>query len=286
MSDPLQPRPPAALGPNPLRRKLAIATWDAPREGNIYGKLMVDATEALAYVEHLRATSGEKVTLTHLIGKAVAMGLAASPGLNGVIRFGRYVPHTGVDLSFLVALEEGRNLAKAKVCGLDQKRVVDVARELRELAERLHQGKDEAFQKSMGPVGLLPTWILRPLIRWTGYLTGVLGVSVPALGLEPFPFGACVITNVGVFGLDEGWAPPTPFAHAPVYVLIGAVKPTPVAVDGRVELRPTLTLCATIDHRFLDGAQGGALAKVVRRVLEDPWGALEGQPRPGGPAAG
>lgn len=33
--------------PNGLRRKLAIATWASPREGNIYGKLTVDATERL-----------------------------------------------------------------------------------------------------------------------------------------------------------------------------------------------------------------------------------------------
>jgi len=41
-----------------------------------------------------------------------------------------------------------------------------------------------------------------------------------------------------------------------------------------------LTLCATIDHRYLDGAQGGVLARVVRDVLENPWQleGLEGPP--------
>ena len=38
-----------------LRRKLAIATWDAPREGNIYGKLVLDARPALEYIERRRA---------------------------------------------------------------------------------------------------------------------------------------------------------------------------------------------------------------------------------------
>ncbi|MCA9492744.1 MAG: 2-oxo acid dehydrogenase subunit E2, partial [Myxococcales bacterium] len=37
---------------------------------------------------------------------------------------------------------------------------------------------------------------------------------------------------------------------------------------------------ATIDHRFMDGAQGGRLAKVVRKVMENPWTleGLEGRP--------
>ena len=44
---------------NNTRRKLAIASWSAPREGNIYGKLTLDATEALAYIEWLRAKTGD-----------------------------------------------------------------------------------------------------------------------------------------------------------------------------------------------------------------------------------
>ncbi len=264
---------------NSTRRKLAISTWSAPSEGNIYGKLTVDATAALEYIAWLRHTSGEKVTITHLVGKACAQALAQSPGLNGIIRFGRYVEKPTVDLSFLVALEEGKNLAKAKIDNFDQKSVVEVAQELRALADKLYRGEDDGFNKSQGPIKLLPTQIIRPLLKVMGYVASVLGVSVPALGVEAYPFGSLIITNVGMFGLDEGFAPPTPFAHVPVYVLIGALRDTPVAIDGEVVVRPQLTLCATIDHRYLDGAQGGVLARVVRDVLENPW-QLEGRDGP------
>ena len=66
------------MGMNSTRRKLAIATWSAPREGNIYGKLTVDATNAQAYLQELHERSGQKVTLTHFVGKAVAMAMASS----------------------------------------------------------------------------------------------------------------------------------------------------------------------------------------------------------------
>lgn len=255
-----------------VRRKLSIATWSAPSEGNIYGKLVLDATEALKYVAHHREQSGEKVTITHLVGKAVAMAMANAPGLNGVIRFGTYVQRDSVDVAFLVALEEGKNLAKAKICDYDRKSVVDAARELRELAERLHSGNDEQFNKSMGPLKWMPTWLIRPVVKLTGYVASVLGWSVPALGVEAYPFGSCIITNVGVFGLDEGYAPPTPFAHVPVYVLMGAIRDAPwVTEDGTIEVRPQITITATIDHRYMDGAQGGVLANTVRRVFADPW---------------
>lgn len=257
------------------RRKLAIATWSSPREGNIYGKLTVDATEALAYLDHVRRTTGEKATITHLVGKACGAALKQAPTLNGYLRLGAYVPHDTVDIAYLVSLEEGQNLAKAKVRDVDQKSVADIARELRELAQKLHQGRDEQFKKTQGPVKALPTWLIRPVLSLTGLLTSSFGLSIPALGLEAFPFGACIVTSVGMFGLDEAFAPPTPFARVPVYVLVGALRDMPAAVGGQVVIRKQLTITATIDHRFMDGHQGGVLAKVVRGILENPW-QLEG----------
>ena len=56
-----------------LRRKIAIATWDAPREGNIYGKLVVDARPALNYIKKLRVEYGVHVTLTHVVARALAL---------------------------------------------------------------------------------------------------------------------------------------------------------------------------------------------------------------------
>ncbi|MCA9684192.1 MAG: 2-oxo acid dehydrogenase subunit E2, partial [Myxococcales bacterium] len=41
--------------------------------------------------------------------------------------------------------------------------------------------------------------------------------------------------------------------------------------DGNVEIRNQLTITATIDHRFIDGFQGGVLAKVVKEVMLEPW---------------
>lgn len=254
---------------NPIRRKLAIATWSSPREGNIYGKLTIDATRALAYLEHLREVSGEKITITHLVGKAVALALSKAPGLNGRIVLGRYVQHETVDVAFLVSLDDGKDLAKAKVERANEKPVVEIARELKARAGRLRKGEDAEFEKSKGLVRLLPTWLLRPLLWLTGFLTSALGLR--AMGLERFPFGSCIITSVGMFGLDEGFAPPTPFARVPVYVLVGAVRERAAVVDGQVVPQPQLTLTATIDHRFIDGAQGGVLAKVVRHALEHPW---------------
>lgn len=252
------------------RRKLAIASWRAPREGNIYGKLTLDAGPVLDYVAAVRERTGEKVTLTHVVGKTLARALAAEPSLNGRIVMGRYLPHDRVDVTFLVTMEDGSDLARAKVEHTDRKPVEDIARELREKAGRLRGGGDDDWEKSKKLVRLLPTFLLRPVLWLTGWLTGSLGVEAKALGLERFPFGSAIVTNVGVFGLDEAFVPPTPFARVPIYVLIGAVDERPQVVEGRIVARPTITLTATIDHRFIDGFQAGTLAREFRAIFEDP----------------
>jgi pyruvate dehydrogenase E2 component (dihydrolipoamide acetyltransferase) len=253
------------------RRKMAIAAWGPPHEGNIYGKVTVDATNALRYLDEVQERTGEKVTVTHLVGKALASALEAEPTINGRIRFGRFVPHDQVSIAFLVSMPDGSDLMKAKVDDVDAKTPADIARDLREQAERLRAGTDDDYNKSMGVVRKLPTQLLRPLLWLTGWLASSLGINAKPLGVTKFPFGSAVVTSVGMFGLDEAWVPPTPFARVPLYVLIGAIGDKAVVEDGELVSRPMLTVTATIDHRFIDGFQGGVLARAFRDAFEDPW---------------
>ncbi|MCU0691588.1 MAG: 2-oxo acid dehydrogenase subunit E2 [Polyangiaceae bacterium] len=262
-----------------FRRKLAIATWSAPREGNIYGRITLDVTDSLRYMEQLRQETGEKITITHLVGKAAGQALAQSPSLNGRIVMDRFVPFRTTDVAFLVALEDGNNLGKVKVARVDERSVVEIARDLRTRAEVLHRGEDEAFQKSMAPLRWMPTWLVRKVVWFVGWLGSGLGLRIRALGVEPFPFGSCIVTSVGMLGFDEGYAPPTPFARVPVLVLVGAVGPRPSVVDGQIVVRHKVTVTATIDHRVVDGYQLGAVAKVFREVMESPW-LLDGRQPP------
>jgi hypothetical protein len=257
--------------PNSVRRKLAIASWRPPREPNMYGKLELEATEALRYLEDVRERTGERVTLTHLVARATGAALAAEPTLNGRIRFGRYLPNDHVSLAFLVTMPDGSDLARARVDDIDRKDVATIARELRERAERLRTGTDDDWEKSKQLLRTFPSWVIRPIVWFTGWLTASLGIGAKPLGLEKQPFGSGIVTSVGMLGLDEAYAPPTPFARVPLYVLIGAVRPRPWVVDGEVVVRPVLTITATVDHRFIDGFQAATLAQEVHRVFEDPW---------------
>jgi pyruvate dehydrogenase E2 component (dihydrolipoamide acetyltransferase) len=115
-----------------------------------------------------------------------------------------------------------------------------------------------------------------PLLKTAAFLTQDLGLDLRRVGIPFDQFGSAMVTNVGMFGLPHGFAPLVPFARTPILATIGAVMDKPVAVDGRVEIRPMLTVGATFDHRLLDGYQAGKLAKRFREVVEDPGRFLEG----------
>ncbi|MGC6510962.1 MAG: 2-oxo acid dehydrogenase subunit E2 [Myxococcota bacterium] len=256
---------------NPLRRKLVLATWTPPKEGNIYGKLTLDTTHAESYLKYIRQKTDQKVTLTHFIGRAIAEAISRTPDVNGYIRWGKFIPHQSVDVSFLIALDGGNNLANTKIADAHTKSLVEVAAELRQAAQKSRSGEDESFNKSQDSLRWMPSWLIRPVVWLTGWLTSSLGISVPALGLESFPFGVCMITSVGMLGLDEAYAPHTPFARVPVIALIGACQKQPVVIDDKLDIRPLLTLTATIDHRYIDGSQAANLAKTIRQAFKEPW---------------
>ncbi len=253
------------------RRKLAIATYAAPREGNIYGKLVIDATQALAYIEHHRKLSGEKITLTHLVGRACAEGLKNAPALNARLVGSVYIPNPDIAVTFIVGIPGDDDLGKAKIAHADTKGVAEIAREVREKAEILRLGQDPDFESAKKMLKALPAWLISPVAWATGLLTAGLGIAVRPLGLEARPFGAVVISSMGMFGIDEGYIPPTPWARAPVWILIGAIKQQPAVVDGEIKARPIVAITATIDHRFMDGMKLAGLSKMVREVLENPW---------------
>ena len=214
--------------------------------------------------------AGTRLSLTHLVIKAMGLCLAEVPSINGRLVWGTFYPKATCDVGCLVAVEGGRDLANATVKNADACSLVDVARQVRAQARRLRSGNDADFKKSKPMLRALPTWLLRPVVHAVGFLGCALGMEVGALGVKPFPFGSCVVTSVGMLGLDVAYAPHTPWAHVPVMVTVGAVKDRAWAHQGRVAVRPVLSVTCTADHRYLDGAQGGWLAKRLEAILSDP----------------
>lgn len=254
---------------------VAMHAWRFPRDPSIYGTLDVDASRALAYLDGLREQTGRKVTLAHLVGKAIAMALAEQPDVNAVIRRGhRVYLRERVDIFFQISAEGGRNLSGATIWEADRQSQVDIADELRARAEQVRAHRDQQLQPMHERMRRVPSVLRGPLLRGLGYLTFDLNLDLSRLRLPYDAFGSAMVTNVGSFGLPRAWGALVPFSRVPIVMAVGAPEERPVAVDGAVTARPVLPLGATLDHRRVDGAQAGRLAARFRQILEDPAGRL------------
>lgn len=251
-----------------VRRRIAVATWRPSRDGRIYTRVVVDVTAAHAYVAGIRERTGQRVTLTHVIGAALGRCVAAVPEIRARVVFGRIVTRPTCDIGFAVDVDGGHDLAPVQVRSVDRLTPLEVARELDRGAARLRSGSDDRHNRSSAIVRLAPAWAMRPLMAAAGVLVGGLGVA--AFGQPGFPLGAAFISNVGTLGLDEAFLAPIPFARVPLYVGVGAVRDTPAVVDGAVVVQPQVVLGATADHRLIDGAHAGRLAALLRQLIAEP----------------
>lgn len=88
------------------------------------------------------------------------------------------------------------------------------------------------------------------------------------LTMDDLTGGTFTITNGGVFGSLVS----TPIINFPQSGILGLhkVQDRPVAVDGKVEIRPMMYIALSYDHRIIDGQQAVLFLVRVKELMEDP----------------
>jgi 2-oxoglutarate dehydrogenase E2 component (dihydrolipoamide succinyltransferase) len=80
--------------------------------------------------------------------------------------------------------------------------------------------------------------------------------------------GTFTITNGGVFGSLMS----TPIINIPQSAILGMhkIQDRPVAINGKVEIRPMMYLAVSYDHRIIDGRESVSFLVRVKELLENP----------------
>jgi 2-oxoglutarate dehydrogenase E2 component (dihydrolipoamide succinyltransferase) len=88
------------------------------------------------------------------------------------------------------------------------------------------------------------------------------------LAMDDLTGGTFTITNGGVFGSLVS----TPIINYPQVGILGLHKTQdrPVAIDGKVEIRPMMYTALSYDHRIIDGQQAVLFLVRVKELMEDP----------------
>lgn len=88
------------------------------------------------------------------------------------------------------------------------------------------------------------------------------------LSIDEMTGGTFTISNGGVFGSLLS----TPILNPPQTAILGMhkIQERPVAVDGKVEIRPMMYLALSYDHRMIDGKEAVQFLVTIKELLEDP----------------
>ncbi|NCP10742.1 MAG: 2-oxoglutarate dehydrogenase complex dihydrolipoyllysine-residue succinyltransferase [Sphingomonadales bacterium] len=88
------------------------------------------------------------------------------------------------------------------------------------------------------------------------------------LTMDDMAGGTFTISNGGVFGSLMS----TPIINPPQSAVLGLhrIEDRPVAIDGKVEIRPMMYLALSYDHRLVDGREAVTFLKTIKEAIEDP----------------
>jgi 2-oxoglutarate dehydrogenase E2 component (dihydrolipoamide succinyltransferase) len=80
--------------------------------------------------------------------------------------------------------------------------------------------------------------------------------------------GTFTITNVGVFGSMLS----KPIINPPQRAILSMnnIVERPVAINGKVEIRPIMYLALSYDHRIIEGKESVVFLVKVKEMLENP----------------
>lgn len=252
-------------------RRISLSAWGRPSDPSVYGWLDLDVSRALTYLEQRSRETGSRITITHLVGKALALAIADCPDVNAIVRRGRQLyARSTIDIFYQVAYESGGNLSGAKVSEANTKTLEQIAAELSGRARAIRSHERHELSRSDSSLSFVPPVLRKVALRLIETVIYDWGINLSWLGVPTDGFGSAMVTNVGMFGLPHGFAPLVPFSRVPIVLTIGEVRDAAVAEAGEVVVRPVLTVGVTLDHRVLDGYQAGRLAQRFCAVMRDP----------------
>ena len=194
-----------------------------------FNEVDMSAVEAIRgrVKEKIEKEHGVRLSFMPFVVKAACMALKQYPVVNAMVEGDAIVYHHYVNMGIAVASDAGLVVPNLK--DADRKGMLDIAREIAEVAKRARDGK---------------------------------------LTMDDLTGGTFTITNGGVFGSLVS----TPIINYPQVGILGLhkIQERPVAIAGKVEIRPMMYIALSYDHRIIDGQQAVLFLVRVKELMEDP----------------
>ena len=256
-------------------RKIALGTWQTAYDPSVYGVLSIKMDEALRYVEAFRDKTGKRLTVTHMVAKAVGAMLDQVPDANALLRWNKIYERDRVAVFFQVVTEDPEtgqlDLSGATIYDPHEKSLEEIVDDLTAKVGQVRGGTDKQFKSSRSMMSRIPQWAVGPMLKLTSFLSYTLNLDMTWAGMPNDLFGSVMITNVGSLGLPYALVPLVPYSRVPLLLALGSIDERPVVEDGEIVVRKVMDIGATFDHRILDGGHAAKMHRIVAEWMEHPF---------------
>ena len=250
-------------------RVTSAAIYTTPTDSRVYGTLDIDVTDARKFMQQKRE-EGVKITMVHLAVTVLARVVAFDvPEMNCFIRRGSVVGRQHLDVMVPVAMG-GEGVTSVIIEDAHTRTVSSIAAEISTKAKNARSGDEMKAAQNKYLLNRIPWPFRRPVFRLLKWVTVDMGFEIKALGLSANSFGSFVVSDIGSHGLNTGMTSLMPAAKVPAVIVLGKIEEKPVVRNGEIVIRTILPLTGTFDHRIVDGAQIGKLARGIKRNFRKP----------------
>ena len=248
------------LSKTTTREKMAIASWNAPGDPQVFNNLEVNAKYLDQFIlKHNQANPELQITYTQIILKALGYAFNRRREVNSTIAFGNLVKIKDIDVNCLVDIG-GKNLASMLVRNVDGLTVTELKKQMQGKVGKYKRNKDKDFNKQMGIINSLHSSLVSVILELTSTFAYSFGLNIPCLNVKKRAFGTILFTNCTKMEIYNSFAPLVPFTRGVCVVLL--CKPRMRAgVDekGNLEAQKIMNINVTFDHRYCDGSRASKL---------------------------
>lgn len=251
-------------------RKISVGSWKPNGDSQVYCEIRVAAAPALKKIKEYSEKSGQKITMTHFMGKVMGRVLKDVPDLNALVRLNKIYPRRDVDIFFHVSLDE-TELSGHVVRQIDTKSLGDISKELTKNVTAIRKDEDVTFKKIKNSWSMIPSFLSKCVLDTIAFISYTLNINIAGSNIPRDCFGSMMITNIGTLGFSSAFVPLAPYTRIPLILALGKTEWRPICrEDGTVTSEEQLSLCFTFDHRVMDGARGAKMAQAIQKYFTNP----------------
>jgi pyruvate/2-oxoglutarate dehydrogenase complex dihydrolipoamide acyltransferase (E2) component len=247
------------------RRFMAEAIHSTHQKPLMHGLIEVDVTKARAYLQSVKARTGESPSFTAFIIGCLGEAVHEHKYVHALWKGGNHlILYDDVDVLCWVERE---------VAGQPQVLPCIVRAANRKTFREIHNDIRTAQVQDLAKfdVGgakasqLLPAWLYRPYFE----LSIRIGKMFPRLWKQSY--GTITISAVGMIGKGAGWGIP-PSSPSVCWITVGGIGQKREYVDGQIVTRDYLCLTVSFDHNMLDAAPAARFTERFQELIESGYG--------------